>query len=237
MNDWSPALRLLTRFDPGADNAGVGPPLPWFPAVGAGLGLAGWILAALGVWLFGPLAGAAVAAVAMLLVEGWATGGRRYSATVRLLESLGEGGGSAETGAYLRLTAFQGLVALKLACYAVLAGTQRGAWLMVAGALSAAAVAHASGALRSSHRGDAAAFWEDWGHWLVALAVAVVAGRLAGAVLPALFATLLAWILPGPLTALLGPECREAGSTAWLGLAEALALVVLAIGALAALAA
>ncbi|NLF17638.1 MAG: hypothetical protein GX595_10325 [Lentisphaerae bacterium] len=235
MNDWAPAMRLLTRFEPGAERSGGGFALPWFPAVGAGLGLAGWVLAALAVWLFGPRAGAAVAAVAILIFEGWATGGRRYTATVRLLEGFSEGAANAETSAYLRLAAFQGILVLKLACYGVLAGTHRGAWLMVVGALSAAAAVHASAVLRPSHRAGAEALWEDWGHWLAAAGVAVIAGRLAGALLPGLFAASLCWILPAPLAGLLGPDCREAGSTAWLSLAEALALVVLVVGALAAL--
>jgi hypothetical protein len=92
--------------------------------------------------------------------------------------------------------------------------------------------------MRSRAIEDGSELWRQWGHWVVACGVALLAGRLAGGgeVLAALFSLLVAWLLPGILGPLVGPESREPGSTGWLSLAEALALVLLGIGALAALA-
>ena len=210
--------------------------LPWFPAVGAATGLAAWALVWLCVWFGGPRAGAVLAAVVVLAYEGWVTGGRRYGAAVRLLESVPDGSGGPETSAYIRLAAFQGLIVMKLVSFGILAATGHGAWLLVTGAVSAAAAAHGLTQTRA-RESDAADIWREWGHWIVACAVAAVAGRLADSLLPALFSLLVALLLPGALTPLLGPDCREPGSLAWLSMAEALAVVVLGIGALAALAA
>jgi len=230
-------MRLLTRFHPATAGTSGTATQPWFPAVGAGVGLAAWMLACLCVWFGGPRAGAVLAALCVFAFEGWVTGGRRYGAAVRLLESVPDGAGGPEASAYIRLAAFQGLVVMKLLCYGVLAATDRGAWLVVTGALSSAAVAHSAAAVRPRQSSEAAEVWQTWGHWLVAAAVAAVAGRLGNALLPALFSLLLTWILPGVLEPVLGPESREPGTLAWLSLAEALALVVLAVGTLAALAA
>jgi hypothetical protein len=177
-----------------------------------------------------------LAALVVFAFEGWVTGGRRYGAAVRLLESIPDGSSGPETSAYIRLAAFQGVIVMKLVCYGALAATGHGAWLVVTGAVSAAAAAHGLGQTRS-HEADAADLWREWGHWMVACVVAAVAGRLADSLLPALFSLLLALLLPGVLTSLLGPESREPGSLAWLSLAETLALIVLGIGTLAALAA
>jgi hypothetical protein len=187
------------------------------------------------VWFGGLSAGAVLAALVVFAFEGWVTGGRRYGAAVRLLESLPDGSGGPETSAYVRLAAFQGLIVMKLVCYGVLAATGHGAWLVVTGTVSAAAAAHGLGEEHSSEA-DASDLWREWGHWIVACAVAAVAGRLANSLLPALFSLLVCLLLPGVLTPLLGAESREPGSLAWLSLAEALALVVLGIGTLAALA-
>ena len=210
--------------------------LPWFAAVGAATGLAAWILVWLCVWFGGLRAGAVLAALVVLAFEGWVTGGRRYGATVRLLESIPDGSGGPETSAYIRLAAFQGVIVMKLVSYGVLAATGHGAWLVVTGVVSAAAAAHGLDQVRS-REAEAGDLWREWGHWIVACAVAAVAGRLANALLPALFSLLVALLLPGVLTPLLGPESHEPGSLAWLSLAEALALIVLGIGTLAALAA
>ncbi len=210
--------------------------LPWFPAVGAGTGLAGWVLVWLCVWFGGPRAGAVLAAVVVLAFEGWVTRGQRYGAAVRLLESIPDGTGGPETSAYVRLAAFQGLIVLKLVCYGVLAATGHGAWLLVTGAVSAAAAAHGLSQVRSREV-EAGDVWREWGHWIVAGAIAAVAGRLANSLLPALFSLLVGLLLPAVLLPLLGSESREPGSLAWLSLAEALAVIILAIGTLAALAA
>ena len=236
MNDWAPAVRLLTRFRSGGAGAGGGVVLPWFPAVGAGVGLAAWLLIWLCVWFGGPRAGAVLAAVVVFAFEGWVTAGRRYGAAVRLLEGIPDGSAGPETSAYIRLAAFQGLIVLKLVSYGVLAATGHGAWLLVTGAVSAAAAAHGLGQARSRDV-EAGDIWRDWGHWIVAGAIAALAGRVAESLLPALFSLLVALLLPGMLTPLLGADSREPGSLAWLSLAEALAVVVLIIGALAALAA
>jgi hypothetical protein len=166
------------------------------------------------------------------------TAGRRYGAAIRLLESIPDGAAGSEASAYIRLAAFQAVLVMKLVSYGVLAATGHGAWLAVTGALSTAAATHVLGASRSPSSGEIEDLWRAWGHWVVACAVALVAGRLAGdgEVLPALFSLLVAWLLPGILGPLLGPEVREPGSTGWLSLAEALSLVVLGIGVLAALA-
>jgi hypothetical protein len=236
VNDWAPAVRLLTRFRFGETGTGRGAVLPWFPVVGAGAGLASWILVWLCVWFGGPRAGALVAAAVVFGFAGWATGGRRYGAAVRLLESLPDGSSGPETSAYIRLAAFQGLIVLKLVSYGILAATGRGAWLVVAGAVSAAAAAHVLGQSRP-READAGDLWREWGHWIVAAGVAAVAGRLANALLPALCSVLVALLLPGVLVPVLGRDSNEPGSLAWLSMAEALELVILAIGALAALAA
>lgn len=237
MNDWTPAVRLLTRFRPEASGVSAAGVQPWFPAVGAGLGLIAWVLACLCVWFGGPRAGAVLAALCVFVFESWVTGGRRYGATIRLLESVPDGAGGPEASAYVRLAAFQGLIVAKLLCYGVLAATDRGSWLMVTGALSSAAVARDLGSTRSRRSSEAVEVWQEWGHWIVACAVAILAGRLGEALLPALFSLLLAWLLPGLLQSLLGPDSREPGTLAWLSLAEALALVVLVVGTFAALAA
>jgi hypothetical protein len=200
------------------------------------MGLGAWILVLLCVWFGGPRAGAVLAALVVFAYEGWVTAGRRYGAAVRLLESIPDGSGGPETSAYIRLAAFQGLLVMKLVSYGVLAATGHGAWLVVTWAVSAAGAAHGLGAVRS-REAEVGDLWREWGHWIVACAVAAIAGRLADALLPALFSLLVTLLLPGMLTPLLGPESREPGSLAWLSLAEALALVVLGIGALAALAA
>jgi len=189
-------------------------------------------------WLGGIRAGTELAALAVFGFEGWVTAGRRYGAAIRILESMPDGAAGTEASAYIRLAAFQALLVMKLVSYGVLAATGHGAWLVVTGALSTAPAAHVLGGVRSRPTSDALELWRDWGHWLVAGAVAVVAGRLSGdgEALPALFSLLVAWLLPAILGPLLGPETREPGSTGWLSLAEALALVVLAIGVLAALA-
>lgn len=238
VNDWAPAVRLLTRFR--AESRGVSGAVvePWLPVVGAAMGLVAWVLIALCVWLGGARAGTVLAALVVFGFEGWLTAGRRYGAAIRLLESLPDGNAGTEASAYIRLAAFQALLVMKLVSYGVLAATGHGAWLIVTGALSTAAAAHVLGGIRSRPTSDAMEIWRDWGHWLVAAALAVVAGRLSGdgETLPALFSLLVAWLLPAVLGPLLGPEAREPGSTGWLSLAEALSLVVLGIGVLAALA-
>ncbi len=237
MNDWAPAVRLLTRFRveaAGQQGVAVG---PWLPAVGAALGLAGWVVTVLCGWFGGPRAGVVLAAVGVFVFEAWVTAGRRYGATVRLLENLPENLGGSEAGVYIRVAAFQAVLALKLVAYGVLAATGCGAWLMVTGALGAAAAAQLLS--RGGGRGfetTLAEAWREWGHWIVASLVAVLAGRLAGELLAALLSLVLAWLLSGFLGSLAGAEGRQAGSTGWLGVAEAVSLVVLAIGVLAGLA-
>jgi hypothetical protein len=214
-----------------------GKALAYLPVPGLLLGILAFVLAALLLLASGvrPTAGALLGAVAVPTLLWYLTRGQGPNGTIHVLENLftsGAANGAGRNAIYWTLCAFQALVALRILAIGLLMANGAHAWLILAPTLGAAALGEL---LRSATGTARPATGHPYLNWILTATVTLAVGALVQALLGALIALALTWLLVPVLGRTLtahgggldAPACRAG--------AEVLETLVLLVGVLFAL--
>jgi cobalamin synthase len=201
MNALKAAVGLITRFQwAGAAESADGRQVrPLVPVAGAAVGIA---LAAAGyalLWLAGRGAGTLIGSLLVFGLWWWLTGGRGGRETVALVEGLAPGDDSDVCGLYCRVTVFQLLVLVRIACIGILLYFGQALWLVTVTSLSAAAFSDLCRDPKQSSSQAESDWSGTYSHWAVAAVAALVAAGLCHAFVAGVFGLVVAWLLPATL--------------------------------------
>gem|GEM_PF-2355804 len=227
------ACRIMTRFQgTGEDVSQDRCVLLAMPLIGTVIGVVLWLLALLIRMLAGSTLGLLTAAVGIPLLLWWLNRGRGLDALIALLEDWDESGAAAPSAVYWKLCAFQGLLAVKIVGVGFLLSRGQALWLVPVAVLSATTLA---GLLRPATATDTEAN-TDWvwfrrsGHWLIGMAVTLIAAGLAGAFAAGVFAVVGAWLLVPALERLLESPAADWSEPARCAAVELTEYAVIAVG-------
>jgi len=187
------ALSILTRLpvtpDESADESAV---LGCFALTGACLGLLMWAVAGVLRWAAGPGVAALICAVLLPAAFWWLTRLRSLRGTVRFLNECPLLATGTEQEVYLRVTAFQVALLLKLVLTGWLVYSGKALWLVASLGLSFALFADLC---RAPVKPGTPTDWRAHSHWLIGAGAALLAGALSGAFLTGLFSCVVVWLL------------------------------------------
>ncbi|MBT3377417.1 MAG: hypothetical protein HN742_34560 [Lentisphaerae bacterium] len=197
MKSFRTALNILTRLPIKADEtADENSVLACFALTGVCIGLCMWWLATVLRWAAGPGVAALACAVCLPGLFWWLTRTRSLRGTVRFLHQCPLLATGTEQEVYLRVTAFQVALLVKICLVGWLVYSGRALWLVASLGLAFAMFAELC---RGPGPDAEAPWWRVDAHWVVAVVATLVAGTLCGAFLAGVFSCVIVWLLRGRL--------------------------------------
>lgn len=229
------AIQLLTRFSfpqRSEEELDEGTLLFCLPLVGLGMGVIVCALGYLLPWVTGRVLGAVIGGLAIPAVLCWLRAGRDVRGMIWFLDRLPAPPESATAAVYVKVSAFQALVLVKVGCIAALLYQRQAAWLIPAVVLGTASFADMTSARLAQATAKAPGPWHVWArHWLVAALVTLIVSGVTRHFMAGVFALVIAWLASPALEKWLA-HSAEAGERARRAAAELVEIGLLAVGLL-----
>lgn len=191
--------------------------LPYFPLIGLLVGLCLWGAAALLGWIATPVVAGFLGAL-LIPALGWGLDGGRMLVGVMTVVDRWEQGAASPSGRTLRpygaLIFLQGAFLTKAVTVGLLIHAGAAVWLVASVVIGTAALAESAVGQPKVARWSPGARFANW--WLVAGAVALVAGGMAGFAVGGLVAGIVAWLAVPTVAAAMQERIGAGGAeTSW----------------------